>query len=271
MGRVPQVSLKDMHELVVHEHEVGAPERHRDVAQPGQAIAPALLALVVQPRPDGGQEDMAIQPDAAPIDAAVLADAETTGDTDGDGCTDILVGAPQDPVANASSGSTSGPGYAFLLPAAEIASGCTGASVYTYYYGEDDGDAAGDNNREEVEGRHLVLLLDQTLGAEHLGVLEDGERGDAGDRLDGRRPVQMEVAEDADRLHVREEDGGCRHPPLEVELELQDEQNVQDQTNKSLVDQAGQLAGTPLMDPSRNPDLADQAAAVLGNIQPPQE
>ena len=32
-----------------------------------------------------------------------------------------------------------------------------------------------------------------------------------------------------DRLHVREEDGGCRHPPLEVELELQDEEDVQDQ------------------------------------------
>ena len=45
---------------------------------------------------------------------------------------------------------------------------------------------------------------------------------------------------------------------------------VQDKTNQSLVDQAGQLAGTPLMDPSRNPDLADQAAAVLGNLQPPQ-
>ena len=55
------------------------------------------------------------------------------------------------------------------------------------------------------------------------------------------------------------------------QLEQLKEQTVQDQTNKSLVDQAGQLAGTPLMDPSRNPDLADQAAAVLGNIQPPQE
>jgi len=49
------------------------------------------------------------------------------------------------------------------------------------------------------------------------------------------------------------------------------EETVQDKTNQSLVDQAGQLAGTPLMDPSRNPDLADQAAAVLGNLQPPEE
>ena len=55
------------------------------------------------------------------------------------------------------------------------------------------------------------------------------------------------------------------------QLEQMKQMNQQDATNKSLVDQAGQLAGTPLLDPSRNPDLADQAAAVLGNIQPPQE
>jgi hypothetical protein len=55
------------------------------------------------------------------------------------------------------------------------------------------------------------------------------------------------------------------------QLEQLKEQTVQDKTNQSLVDQAGQLAGTPLMDPSRNPDLADQASAVLSNLQPPQE
>jgi len=55
------------------------------------------------------------------------------------------------------------------------------------------------------------------------------------------------------------------------QLEQLKEETVQDKTNQSLVDQAGQLAGTPIMDPSRNPDLADQAAAVLGNLQPPQE
>jgi hypothetical protein len=55
------------------------------------------------------------------------------------------------------------------------------------------------------------------------------------------------------------------------QLEQLKDQAVQDQTNKSLVDQAGQLAGTPLLDPSKNPDIADQAAAVLGNIQPPEE
>ena len=55
------------------------------------------------------------------------------------------------------------------------------------------------------------------------------------------------------------------------QLEQLKEQSQQDMTNKSLVDQAGQLAGTPLLDPSKNPDVAEQAAAVLGNIQPPEE
>jgi hypothetical protein len=55
------------------------------------------------------------------------------------------------------------------------------------------------------------------------------------------------------------------------QLEQLKDELVQDKTNQSLVDQAGQLAGTPLMDPSRNPDLAEQAAAVLENLQPPEE
>ena len=42
---------------------------------------------------------------------------------------------------------------------------------------------------------------------------------------------------------------------------------------KSLVDQAGQLAGTPLMDPQRNPALAEQASEIIGNLQqqPPEQ
>ena len=49
------------------------------------------------------------------------------------------------------------------------------------------------------------------------------------------------------------------------------EQMTQEMQSKSLLDQAGQLAGTPLMDPSKNPDIAEQAAGVLGNLtQPPQ-
>ena len=55
------------------------------------------------------------------------------------------------------------------------------------------------------------------------------------------------------------------------QLEQLKQQIVQDKTNQSLVDQAGQLAGTPLMDPSKNPDVAEQASAVLGNLQPPEE
>ena len=51
--------------------------------------------------------------------------------------------------------------------------------------------------------------------------------------------------------------------------QLKDELQT-DSANKSLVDQAGQLAGTPLMDPTKNPELAEQAAAVLSNLQPPQ-
>ena len=39
------------------------------------------------------------------------------------------------------------------------------------------------------------------------------------------------------------------------------------QAQQSLVDQAGQLAGTPMMDPQKNPDIAEQAAAAIQNIQ----
>ena len=45
----------------------------------------------------------------------------------------------------------------------------------------------------------------------------------------------------------------------------------QEIAQKSLVDQAGQLAGTPLMDPTKNPELAEQAANVIGNLQQPPE
>ena len=56
------------------------------------------------------------------------------------------------------------------------------------------------------------------------------------------------------------------------QLEQMKQEQVADRSNASLVDQAGQLAGTPLMDPERNPQLGEQARAVLNNIQqaPPQ-
>jgi len=55
------------------------------------------------------------------------------------------------------------------------------------------------------------------------------------------------------------------------QLQQLSEERKQAMQQKSLLDQAGQLAGTPLMDPQKNPELADQAAAVLGNLQQPPE
>ena len=55
------------------------------------------------------------------------------------------------------------------------------------------------------------------------------------------------------------------------ELQQQKQVMMGDKTQMSLVDQAGQLAGTPLMDPQKNPQLADQANQVLQNIAPLQE
>ena len=55
------------------------------------------------------------------------------------------------------------------------------------------------------------------------------------------------------------------------QLEQMKQDMTADATQKSLVDQAGQLAVTPLMNPETNPELADQAAAVLSSLQPPEE
>ena len=38
------------------------------------------------------------------------------------------------------------------------------------------------------------------------------------------------------------------------------------QAQQSLVDQTGQLAGTPLMDPSKNPQIAEQASAAIQGL-----
>ena len=48
------------------------------------------------------------------------------------------------------------------------------------------------------------------------------------------------------------------------------QQAQSDAANQSLVNQAGQLAGTPLMDPEKNPQIAEQAQAAIQNIAPPQ-
>jgi len=59
----------------------------------------------------------------------------------------------------------------------------------------------------------------------------------------------------------------------EDQLQQLREQVQSEQAQQSLVDQTGQLAGTPLMDPSKNPELAEQAAAAIQNLQqgPPEE
>ena len=59
------------------------------------------------------------------------------------------------------------------------------------------------------------------------------------------------------------------------QLEQETQQAQQDAVQKSLVDQAGQLAGTPLLDPSKNPDAMDQANNLAGGAlqaieQPPE-
>ena len=40
----------------------------------------------------------------------------------------------------------------------------------------------------------------------------------------------------------------------------------QQQAQKSLIDQTGQLAGTPIMDPSKNPEVAEPATIVAEGI-----
>tara|TARA_R100001510_G_C7648820_1_gene206192 strand:+ start:15 stop:1583 length:1569 start_codon:yes stop_codon:yes gene_type:complete len=54
---------------------------------------------------------------------------------------------------------------------------------------------------------------------------------------------------------------------VKTEQQLQEEKQMmqQEQTQQSLVDQAGQLAGTPLMDPDKNPQILEQTE------QPPEE
>ena len=57
------------------------------------------------------------------------------------------------------------------------------------------------------------------------------------------------------------------------QLEQMKQMRQQDAANQSLINQTGQLAGTPLMDPQKNPELAEQASQVIQQFtqQPPQE
>ena len=58
------------------------------------------------------------------------------------------------------------------------------------------------------------------------------------------------------------------------ERNQEQQQAMQAQQMQSLTDQAGQLASTPMMDPSKNPNAADAAAAMMGGaggqVQPAQ-
>ena len=61
------------------------------------------------------------------------------------------------------------------------------------------------------------------------------------------------------------------------QLEAMKQEQMQMKAQQSLVDQTGQIAGTPLMDPQKNPELAEQASSVMQNLaggdtpEPPQE
>ena len=57
------------------------------------------------------------------------------------------------------------------------------------------------------------------------------------------------------------------------QLQQDKQQLAQEKAQQSLVDQTGQIAGTPLMDPTKNPDVAEQATNAIQGIagqQPPQ-
>jgi|TARA_R100001126_G_scaffold76700_1_gene45581 hypothetical protein len=53
------------------------------------------------------------------------------------------------------------------------------------------------------------------------------------------------------------------------ERNAEQQQAMQAQQMQSLTDQAGQLAGTPLMDPAKNPELVESLSAAATQ-QPPQ-
>ena len=77
--------------------------------------------------------------------------------------------------------------------------------------------------------------------------------------------------------HLRVELLGLQVRKVKTPDQLEDDKArlMGDQSQLELTKQAGQFAGTPLMDPSKNPDLADQAGALaqafLGGQQPPEE
>ena len=54
------------------------------------------------------------------------------------------------------------------------------------------------------------------------------------------------------------------------QLEQMKQMRQAEAAQQSLVDQTGQIANTPLMDPDKNPEIAEQAAAAIQQLSPPQ-
>ena len=52
------------------------------------------------------------------------------------------------------------------------------------------------------------------------------------------------------------------------ERNAEQQQAMQAQQMQSLTDQAGQLAGTPLMDPAKNPELVESLSAAATQLPP---
>ena len=55
------------------------------------------------------------------------------------------------------------------------------------------------------------------------------------------------------------------------QMEQDKQMMMQQMAQQELVKQTGQIAGTPLMDPSKNPDLANQASAIMQGMMSPQD
>ena len=100
----------------------------------------------------------------------------------------------------------------------------------------------------------FITTIAQTMGPEALGSLLNPDEA----------VKRLAAAQGIDVLNLVKS--------VEERNQEQQEQ-MQAQQMQSLTDQAGQLAGTPLMDPSKNPELMDamaQAApALAGAAQPP--
>ena len=54
------------------------------------------------------------------------------------------------------------------------------------------------------------------------------------------------------------------------QLQQEKQEKMQQMQQQELLKQTGQLAGTPLMDPSKNPQIAEQAQAAIGSFLPDQ-